>query len=179
VNWADDLRAKLFERRTVLLSGELSDTVAGNAAAELMTLDASGDDPVDLRIDAFGGTFETAFTLIDTIDLLGVPVTATCMGRAEGPVVGVLAVAHRRIAAPHARLRLCLPTVGFDGRSREMVGWADDQRRQLERFAQRVAAATGLSVERVTAELDAGRYLDAAEARRLRLVDEVYATALR
>jgi len=179
VNWPDELRAKLFERRTVLLSGELDAATAGHAAAELMTLDASGDNPVDLRIDACGGTFEAAFTLMDVIDLLGVPVTATCMGRAEGPVVGVLAVAHRRVAAPHARLRLCLPAVAFDGRSREVAGWANDQRRQVDRFAQRVAGASGLSAERVLAELEAGRYLDAAEARRLRLIDEVYATALR
>ena len=36
------------------------------------------------RSTARGGTLDAAFTLIDTIDLLGVPVRARCVGRADG-----------------------------------------------------------------------------------------------
>jgi ATP-dependent Clp protease protease subunit len=172
-DFRDQVRAKLFERRTVLLSGELDDVVASHAAAELMTLDASGDEPIDLHVDAHGGTFEVAFTLIDVIDLLGLPVTATVVGRAEGPAVGVLAVAGRRIAAPHARLRLCQPVVAFSGHARDIESWSEHHRRQADRFCARLARATGLPVEMIEAELEAGRYLDPAEARRLHLIDEI------
>ena len=71
-----------------------------------------------------GGTLEAAFTLIDVIDLLGVPVHATCIGRAEGAALGVLAVATRRLAIPHARLRLCEPTNAFAGRADDVASWA-------------------------------------------------------
>ena len=41
--WADVVRARLFEQRTILLRGELTDIAASEAGAELMTLDALGD----------------------------------------------------------------------------------------------------------------------------------------
>ena len=72
----DLLRAQLFERRIVFLRGALDDALAGDVAAQLMTLDASGDDPVQLHVDSPGGPLEPAFVLIDTIGLLGVPVLA-------------------------------------------------------------------------------------------------------
>ncbi|MBV8234485.1 MAG: ATP-dependent Clp protease proteolytic subunit, partial [Acidimicrobiia bacterium] len=46
----DLLRARLFERGIVFLRGALDDAVAGDVAAQLMTLDASGDEPVQLHV---------------------------------------------------------------------------------------------------------------------------------
>ena len=65
---------------------------------------------------AGGGTLEAALMIIDMIDLLGVPVHARCVGRAEGAAVGIVAVAPHRSATPHARFRLGLPDVAFAGR---------------------------------------------------------------
>ena len=81
------LRARLFEQRIVSLRGTLDDEVAGLVCAELMTLDASGDSAITLFVDSGEATLSAAFSVMDTIDLLGVPVHATCMGRA-GPAVG-------------------------------------------------------------------------------------------
>ena len=124
--WPDPIRARMFEQRVVLVNGELDDALAGSVATELMTLDACGDGAVRLLLNSGGGTFEAAFTLIDVIDLLGVPVHATCIGRAEGAALGVLAVAARRLAIPHApaaplRTHEC---VRGPGRRRGVVGGA-------------------------------------------------------
>src|SRR5215216_6134017 len=126
----DWVRTRLFEQRTVVVRGELHHEVVGQAAAELMTLDAEGDDTVQLHVDAHGGTYDTAFALVDVIDLLGVPVVATCVGRAEGPAVAVLAVADRRLATPHARFRLTEPREHFQGRAGEVEGWVEAQAAQ-------------------------------------------------
>ena len=42
VGWADALRERLFEQRTVLVRGELTDVLASETGAALMTLDALG-----------------------------------------------------------------------------------------------------------------------------------------
>ena len=47
--------------------------LAGQVALELMSLDASGDEHVTLFVDSGAGTLDAAFTVIDVIDLLGVP----------------------------------------------------------------------------------------------------------
>jgi hypothetical protein len=41
------LQEKLFERRILLVTGQLDDDLAGEAAAAVMTLDAVGDEPID------------------------------------------------------------------------------------------------------------------------------------
>ena len=171
--WAGWVRARLFEQRIVVVRGELTDELAGQAAAELMTLDASGDEPVALHLDCAGGTLEAAFTLMDTIDLLGVPVHVTCLGRVEGPAVGVVAVAPRRTTAPHTRFRLAVPEVTVQGRARDLEQWADHYRDRLDRFVSRLAAASRRPAEHVEADVLAGRWLTAEEAVRYGLVDEV------
>ena len=109
------LRVQLFQRRTVMLTGELDDPTANGVAMALMTLDADGDDAVHLRIDSGGGSLSCALALMDVIDLLGVPVRAFCLGQAVGPAVGVLAVCPHRTLAPHARLGILEPTAEFGG----------------------------------------------------------------
>jgi ATP-dependent Clp protease protease subunit len=172
-DWTALMGARLFERRVVLLSGELNDALAGDIVAQLMTLDAMGDDHVTLQVNSWGGSMEAAFSVMDTIDLLGVPVHTECVGRAEGPVTGVVAVGSRRRAAPHARFRLTPPRFEARGTAMELAEWSLHCQRQLDRWCDRLAEATGQAATRVAGDLDAGRYLSASEALRYGLVDEV------
>src|SRR5262245_44509665 len=141
ISRGDLLRARLFDRRVVMINGVLDDEAAATAAAELMTLDAAGDERVELLLNSGSGSLEAAFTVMDVIDLLGVPVHATCVGRAEGAAVGVLAVAAQRFAVQHARFRLCAPERAFSGRADDVVTWAEPQEDQLHRVTARLAGA--------------------------------------
>jgi ATP-dependent Clp protease protease subunit len=167
------VRAQLFERRVVLLSGELDDSTAGAVVAQLMTLDAIGDDHVTLQVNSWGGSLQAAFSVIDTIDLLGVPVHSVCVGRAEGPVVGVVAVAERRRAAPHARFRLCQPRFDSRGTASELAEWSLQCQRQVDRFCDRLAQATHQPAGKIADDLEASRFLSAQEALRYGLIDDI------
>jgi ATP-dependent Clp protease, protease subunit len=171
--WPDLMRARMFEERVVLVNGDLDDALAGQVATELMTLDACGDVAVRLLLNSGGGTFGAAFTLIDVIDLLGVPVHATCIGRAEGAALGVLAVAARRLAIPHARLRLFEPTHEFAGRADDVASWAAQREHDRQRFCARIAEATGQPSSSIAAAMGEGRVLDVHEAMRAGLIDGV------
>ncbi len=167
------MRSQLWSRRTVALTGTLDAANATRVAAELMALDASGDDGVVLQVDCAGGTLDAAFTVMDTVELLGVPVRARCVGRADGVSVGVVAVATRRFATPHARFRLALPDVALAGRVTDLEASASEHRRQVEAFVSRVAEATKRPFEHVEADLERGRWLDADEALASGLIDEI------
>ncbi len=171
--WPEVIGAGLFDQRVVFLSGELDHESAGRLAAQLMTLDATDQEVVSLYIDSGGGTLEAAFTIIDIIDLLGVPVHATCVGRAEGPALGVLAVANKRMVTPHARLRLCEPKAFFEGTGRDIQAWTQHRAGQVQRFVARLAEATGQPGEHVEADMSAGRFFDAEQACQYGLADEV------
>ncbi len=164
---------RLFDQRVVFLWGPLDHVRAGHLAVQLMTLDATGDDPVHLHIDSPGGTLDGALSLIDVIDLLGVEVTATCVGQAAGPALGPLAVAHHRQATPHARFRLCEPVFEASGATRDLEAWAAANRAQMRRFVERLATAIGTSPEALEGDLATGRFLDAEQARAYGIIDDV------
>lgn len=167
------LQERLFERRIVLCRGVLDDSLADRVAAELMTLDALGDGAVELQLDSQGASLESAWTLIDVIDLLGVPVNIVCSGRVEGAAVGLLSAGTRRTALPHARFRLSDPELEISGRATELTALLDHHSKRLDRLRERVAACTGRPLSEVAADFRAGKSLDANEALRYRLVDEL------
>jgi ATP-dependent Clp protease protease subunit len=172
-SWNDDMRARLLERRTVLMSGDLDDRMAGDIAAQLMLLDATGDGSVQLQIDCSGRSLDAAFAVMDTIDLLGVAVHVTCIGRAEGAAVGVLAVGHRRAVAEHARIRLCDPEITVEGTASQIAAYVTHATERGTYFHHRLAAATHRKLEDVAEACREGRYLSAEEALSFGLVDEI------
>ncbi len=173
--WADVVRDRLFEQRIIVVRGELTDLAASQAAAELMTLDALGDDRITVQLDVEGGGLDAAFSVMDVLELVGVPVDVLCVGRVEGPGVGILAVGARRVMAPHARVRLADPTWSLSGRASELGAWAEQHRAHLDRWHRRVAEAARRPAAAVADDCARGRYLTAEEALRYGLVDEIAA----
>lgn len=169
----DDVRRQLLARRVILMSGPMDDVAAGQVAATLMTLDASGDEPVVLQLQGTQGLFGPSLAVMDTVDLLGVPVHARCTGLVSGGPVGIVAVSHGRWASAHASLHLCDPPAVAEGSFSTLERWADEHRRTRDRFAERLSVATGRRVEGVIGDLEAGRWLDAAQALHYGLLDEV------
>jgi ATP-dependent Clp protease protease subunit len=167
------LEERLFDRRMVICRGVLDDVLAGRIAAQLMALDALGDTAVELQLDSERASLEAAWTLIDVIDLLGVPVNVVCAGRVEGAAIGVLTAGTRRTALPHTRFRLTDPELEISGRASELGALLDHHTARLDRLHERVALSTGRPVADVAADFRAGRCLDATEAVRYRLVDEI------
>lgn len=167
------LEEHLFDRRIVVLRGPLDDLTATRVAAQLMTLDATGDDAVQLQLDCPGGPLECGFAIVDVIDALGVPVQVTCFGRVEGAAALVAAVCSRRLAMEHTRFRLSDPEVAFEARASQLEPLVAYHHHTYLRYHERFAQATGQPLEVVTAACEAGRYLNAAEAVAFGLVDEV------
>jgi ATP-dependent Clp protease protease subunit len=138
-----------------------------------MLLDASGDDPIEIHIDSGDGDIDAAITLVDVIDLLGVPVHMVCVGRAVGPSLAVFAVGAPRLALPHARFRLCEPSASFDGPATAVGAWAEHRHAVLDRLCVRLGHATGRTSEEVRELMHRGEFWDAEAAREHGFVDEV------
>jgi ATP-dependent Clp protease protease subunit len=174
----DDPFDRLLERRTVFLRGPLDDAAANRLAAELMTLDATGDGEITLLVNSDGGPVDSLFPVSDTLALVRGPVATTCLGQAAGTaaVVVALGTATRRVAA-RARLTLRVPQApggsGTAGDLQREAAMAADRRRQLARL---VAGATGHALDVAAGDLDHGPWLTPEEAIAAGLVDEVVGT---
>jgi ATP-dependent Clp protease, protease subunit len=169
----DWLARNLFATRVVRLSGPLDDRSANDVVAQLMTLDALGDEPVELRIDSPTGTTGAALAVVDVIDLLGVPVHAFASGRVHGPALAVVAVCDRRTVAEHSSLRLVEPAAEFRGSARQLGALAAAHRDEWAALCGCVARAAGRPVEEVAADAAAGRFLTPDEAVEYGIADEV------
>ncbi len=143
------LQEQLFERRIVLVTGQLDDGAAAKAAAALLALDARGERPIELHLDSPDGALGAAFVLIDTAD--------------------------HRTAAPHTRFRLSQPTGRFAGTPEEIAAQSRQQQELLWKLYGRLARRTGRPAEEIAEDMRRGRYLDAREALDYGLIDEITA----
>ncbi len=167
------LARRLIEQRVVLLHGPLDDSSVMRVSALLMTLDAEGDEPVTLRVDCGEAGLAPALTLMDVIELMGVPVRALCLGQVGAGAVGVVAVCAHRAALPSTRFSLREPRTELEAHVRNVAQWAELRAGERRRFCERVAAAVGKPAASVEEDVERGRFLSAAEALDYGLLDEV------
>lgn len=171
------LEGALFERRIILLSGPVDGRRAGEVAAALMTLDALGADPIELRLSATSESLDVAFALMGAIDALAAPVHATVASTVGGTLAGVLAVCGPRRIGMFGRIELREPEADFRGSATELARQAADLEARLAHFVRRVSDATGRPFEHIEADLRMGRALDAEAALAYGLVDEIVGRA--
>jgi ATP-dependent Clp protease protease subunit len=170
---SDVVARRLLAQRVVLLHGPLDDFSVTRVSAELMTLDAEGDDPVTLRIDCGEAALAPALTLMDVIELMGVPVRALCLGQVGAGAVGVVAVCSRRSALPSTRFSLCEPTTELQAHVRNVAQWAELRAAERRCFCARLGAAIGQDPALVERDLERGRFLGAEDALAYGILDEV------
>jgi ATP-dependent Clp protease protease subunit len=167
----DWLGERLLHQRVVALAGELDEETVNRAVASLALLDSEGDDPVQLRLSGVSADLDAALPVVDALDLMGVPVHATCVGTLTGAAIALVAVADRRIAGPHAILQLSEPRAPGGVPGREVEARAAEYRRQLHALQERIAAACRRPVEQIATDMRSGRLLTAQEAVDYGLVD--------
>src|ERR1700761_3248117 len=100
---------QLLQRRIVLASGHVTDESATRLCAQLLTLDAEGDDSIRFELQNLAADLTAAVTTI------GGRVRARSAGRMSGAALGVLAACPVRTAYPNAVFALSEPTAEFGG----------------------------------------------------------------
>ncbi|HML00780.1 MAG TPA: ATP-dependent Clp protease proteolytic subunit [Acidimicrobiales bacterium] len=167
------VEAALLSRRVVMAHGELDHARSSEVAAALMTLDALGDEHIELRLSAADGAFEAALVLVDVIEVLGVPVHTFGMGVIAGGAVGVLASGRPRVLSRHARLHLREPDVAASGRAADIERALAEQAARRDSFYRHLARCTGRSLGEIESEWSAGSFFGAEDAVTLGYSDRV------
>lgn len=175
----DWLTERLVGRRLLALAGELDRDAANRVVSELALLDASGDEPVTLRLTGLSADLDSALTVVDALDMMGVEVHATCLGTITGAAVAILAVADRRVAGPHATVELREPRARYHVAESDLAAHAERHQRQLRGLQERIAAACHRPVDTVIEDIRAGRLLTAEQARVYGLIDTLADRAAR
>lgn len=167
------LRERLLGQRIVLIQGHLDSETATNLSAQILSLDAAGDDPVQLRLDSRDGDLTAVLALVDTLDALVAPAHLVVAGEVGGASLALLTAADHRAGQPHARFRLSEPRTDLQGGASEVMARASQYMQMLETLIVRLADLTGKPRHRIETDLGTGRYLPAADAKEYGLLDVV------
>lgn len=165
----------LAEQRRILVSGPLDRDAVVELSAKLMAFDGASSRDVEIVINSSGGPLAEIFALLDVIDLMRARTNTTIIGSAAGTAVAVAACGTgRRRAAPNATL--CLRVEDrhtIEGTASDIGRNAAELDALRGRYVAALAAATSLGAERLVAEIDRGRFLTAAEACDVGIVDTI------
>ena len=163
-DWQGRLFERLLERRIVLASGLLDDDAAARLSAQLLTLDAEGDQPIRLELQNLRAELPAALTVMGILDVLRVPAHGCVSGEISGPALGVLACCTRRTGYPNASFTLSEPRLEFGGTASAVSAREQQVCRMLDTLYFRLADVTGRETDEIREDARRGHCLTTAQA---------------
>jgi len=170
---------QLFESRTVLIFGEISQKVAKEVVAQLIALDAKNADPIRLIICSQGGHVEAGDTIHDMIRFIKAPVKMIGTGwvASAGAHIFLGAKKENRYCLPNTRFLLHQPMGGVGGPAADIAIEANEIIKMRLRINEIIARETGQDVDKVAKDTDRNFWMTAEEAKEYGLVNHIVATA--
>jgi ATP-dependent Clp protease, protease subunit len=162
--WQSRLYEQLLQKRIVLASGVLDDSAAARLSAQLLTLDAEGDEPIRLELQNLRAELPAALTVMGILDVLRVRAHGCVSGEISGPALGVLASCPRRTGYPNATFTLAEPRVEFGGTVTAVTAREQQVVRMLDTLYYRLAEVTGREVDEIREDARRRRSLTTAQA---------------
>jgi ATP-dependent Clp protease protease subunit len=163
-DWPGRIYQRLLERRIVLAAGRLDGEAATVLCAQLLTLDAEGDEPIRLELQGLDAELPAALTVMGVLDVLRVPVTGYVAGQLTGAGLGVLAACTHRQAYPSAILTLTEPKLSLGGTAAEVSTQEEQVAAMMDTLYIRLAEVTGREVDDLRADARRGRFFTVPEA---------------
>ena len=174
---AYDVYSRLLSERIVFLGTEIDDGVANVVIAQLIHLEAAGQDQqVRIYINSPGGSYPALMAIYDTMGFISSPISTYCIGQAGSTAAVLLAAGDpgRRYVLEHARVVLGQPV--SEGH-RGMVSDLGLQAREMVRIREQVEAIlarhTPHDVARLRADMDREKIFTARDAVAYGLADEI------
>jgi ATP-dependent Clp protease protease subunit len=176
-----DPYSKLLDERIVFLGTPIDDTSANDVMAQFMHLEyLAPDRDISLYINSPGGSFSAMTAIYDTMQFVTCDVETVCLGQAASTAAVVLAggTPGKRAALPGARVLLHQPSIPepIQGQASDLAIQAEELVRTRTMLEEMLARHTGQSPERVAADIERDKILDAPAAVAYGLVDRIIAS---
>jgi ATP-dependent Clp protease, protease subunit len=164
----------LYDNRVLYLRGPIEDTVADTLVAQMMALDAEGDDDVTLYINSPGGIVSGMFAIYDVMHLMNARVHTVCVGMAASAAAFLLSTSTgTRAATPNARIMFHQPLGGARGAAADIQIQAEQIVFLRQRLNEILAERTGQPLERIEKDTDRDFWMSAEQAVEYGAIDEV------
>ncbi|MGW0965994.1 ATP-dependent Clp protease proteolytic subunit [Streptomyces sp. NPDC002516] len=173
-----DPYAKLLAERIVFLGTPIDAAAANDVTAQFMYLEHQAPErDISLYINSPGGSFGAMTAIYDTMRFVTCDVETICLGRAESAAAVLLAAGTpgKRLSLPGARVLLHQPSIAepVEGQTSDLAIRAAELVRTRGILEEMLVRHTAQSPERVAADIERDRILDAPAARDYGLIDRI------
>lgn len=173
---AFDIYSRLLKERIIFLSGEVEDHMANLIVAQLLFLESEDPDKdINIYINSPGGSVTAGMAIYDTMRFIKPEIKTLCVGQACSMGAFLLAggTKGKRFSLPHARVMIHQPLGGFRGQASDIQIHAQEILKIRDTLNQRLAEATGQSIEQIAIDTERDNFMSADEAQNYGLIDEV------
>lgn len=173
---AYDIYSRLLKERIIFLGEEINEHTSNLVIAQLLFLEA--EDPkkdITLYISSPGGLVSGTLAMIDTINHIKCDVSTVCVGMAASGGAWLLSsgTKGKRFILPNAEVMIHQPLGGAQGQTTDILITAEQYRKHRELLAEMMAKNCNQKKEKVMKDLERDYWMDANEAKKYGIVDEV------
>lgn len=174
---AYDIYSRLLRERIIFLGGPIADSMANIIIAQLLFLE-SEDEKKDIKlyINSPGGSVPATLAVYDTMQYVKPDVSTICIGMAASGAALLLSAGAKgkRFALSNSEMLIHqVMAGGIEGQASEIEISARHILRLKERLNQILSKHTGKPLAQVEKDTDRDFYMDAEEAKKYGLIDEV------
>lgn len=175
---AYDIYSRLLKDNIIFLGGTIDDNTANLIIAQLLFLQS--EDPkkdIQLYINSPGGSVTSTLAIIDTMQHVKNDISTVCVGIAASGAALVLSAGTKgkRRALPNAEVMIHQPLGGAEGQASDIEISAKHILKTRASLNKLLAKNTGQSLSRIEKDVDRDFFMDADEAKKYGIIDEVVA----
>ncbi|CUH95049.1 ATP-dependent Clp protease proteolytic subunit 3 [Propionispora sp. 2/2-37] len=172
---SEKMQEKLMKTRSIIVSGEITQTLAEKVAAQLLVLQEMGDEPIKLYINSQGGHVEAGDTIHDMIQFVKprVLVIGTGWVASAGITIYLAAAREDRYSLPNTRYMIHQPLGGVRGQATDIRIEAEEIVKVRSRINKLISESTGQPLAKVEKDTLRNFWLDAGEAREYGIVHSI------
>ena len=176
---AYDIYSRLLKERIIFLHDEVNHDTASIVIAQLLFLEAEdAKKDITLYINSPGGEISSGLAVIDAIHHIKCDVSTVCTGMAASMGAAILCqgTKGKRFALPNAEIMIHQPlTGGGDGyvQATDMEIRVKHLNKLKVKLTKMIAEATGQKYDKVATDAERDFYMDADEAKKYGIVDDI------
>ncbi len=173
------LDEKLFDTRTILIFGEISQKVAREITEKLLVLSTDSKEDIKIVINSQGGHVESGDTIFDMIQYVKpkVKMLGTGWVASAGTLIYLSVPLADRYCLPNTRFLLHQPMGGVGGVASDISREADEIVKMKRRLNKIIARQTGQPLKKIEKETDRNFWMTAEEAKDYGLVAHIIKSA--
>lgn len=172
-----DVFSRLMMDRIIFLGTEVNDYTANVIQAQLLYLDSvDPDKDISIYLNTPGGSVYAGLGIYDTMQFISAKVSTICTGMAAsmGAVLLVAGEKGKRAALPHSRVMIHQPMGGIQGQASDIEITAREILKIKEELYKIISDHSGQSMEKIIADADRDYWMNAEEALRYGMIDQIY-----